>query len=322
MAKTDELIQLKVDELNQLTPSQVLEYSKVEQKFITMYNGIHGTNRGELIYNKEKANYQKLISESKDLKECTPISIYLSFLDIAINGLSLDNTGGRTHCYLIPRNTKTGRKDSNNRDIYEKRVTVSVTGYGELTMRMRAGQIKYADNPVVVFEGDTFIPELDANGAKKITYKAAVPRPATARVVGAFIRIIRMDGSVDYQWLLEGDIARLSHYSAKNNSYWDKDTKQRVIGEANELFSSFNGSIDPGFLEAKMIKHAFDAYPKVMTGRNTVFDADIKEEPVIDYGIEDVEVEEVIDKTTAFGEEPETETPPAVTYTEDNDEGF
>jgi recombinational DNA repair protein RecT len=320
MSKTNELIQLKVEELNQLTPSQVLEYPKVEQKFIIMYNGIHGTDRGELIYNKEKANYQKLITENKDLKECTPISIYLSFLDIAINGLSLDNTGGRTHCYLIPRKTKTGRKDEKGYDIHEKRVTVSVTGYGELTMRMRAGQIKYADNPVVVFEGDTFVPELDANGAKRITYKAMVPRPASAKVVGAFIRIIRMDGSVDYQWLLEGDIARLSHYSAKNNSYW-KDG-QRVMGNANELFSSFNGSIDPGFLEAKMIKHAFDAYPKVMTGRNTVFEADIKDEPVIDYGIEEVEAEDVTEKPTAFGEDLEPETPPAVTYTEDNDEGF
>ena len=34
----------------------------------------------------------------------------------------------------------------------KKRAYVSVTGYGELTMRMRAGQIKYADNPVVVYE--------------------------------------------------------------------------------------------------------------------------------------------------------------------------
>lgn len=322
MSKTEELIQLKVEELNALTPVQVLEYPKVEQKFITMYNGIHGTDRGELIYNKEKANYQKLISENKELKTCSPLSIYLSFLDIAINGLSLDSTGGKQHCYLIPRSSKTGRKDGNNKDVYEKRVTVSVTGYGELTMRMRAGQIKYADNPVVVFEGDTFIPELDANGAKKITYKANVPRPATAKVIGAFIRIIRMDNSVDYQWLLEGDIVRLSQYSSRNNAKWDDNLKRKVDGPANELFFSFNGSIDPGFLEAKMIKHAFDAYPKVMTGRNTVFEADIKEEPIIDYGIEDVEAEEVTDKPTAFGDESKNETPPAVTYTEDNDEGF
>lgn len=320
MAKTEELIQLKVEELNQLTPTQVLEYNKVEHKFITMYNGIHGTDRGELIYNKEKANYQKLISENKDLKECTPISIYLSFLDIAINGLSLDSTGGKQHCYLIPRNNKTGRKDERGYDTYEKRVTVSVTGYGELTMRMRAGQIKYADNPIVVFEGDIFVPELNSNGAKHITYKAMVPRPATAKVIGAFIRIIRMDGSVDYQWLLEGDIARLSNYSAKNNSYW-KDG-QKVMGRANELFTSFNDSIDPGFLEAKMIKHAFDAYPKVMTGRNTVFEADVVEEPVIDYGIEETEALDVTHSNDSFCDDSPEEPTPTVMLTDDNDEGF
>lgn len=322
MSKTNDQIQLKVEELNSLTPLQILENDKVEQKFITMFNGIHGSDRGELIYNKEKVNYQKLISENSELATCSKISIYTSFLDIAVNGLSLDNTGGKSHCYLIPRNVKSGRKDQQGKDIYEKRVTVSVTGYGELTMRMRAGQIKYADNPVVVFDGDTFIPELDINGAKKITYQAKVPRPATARVIGAFIRIIRTDNSIDYQWLLEGDIVRLSHYSAKNNSYWDNTTRQRVIGNANELFTSFNGSIDPGFLEAKMIKHAFDAYPKVMTGRSTVFEAEIAEEPVIDYGIEETEAEEVKDTTIAFGEDSTDQTPPPVTHEEDNEEGF
>lgn len=79
------------------------------------------------------------------------MSLYGCFLDIAVNGLTLDQTG-HPLCYILSRNCKTGYKNEHGNDIYEKRAYVSVTGYGELTMRMRAYQIKYADNPVVVYE--------------------------------------------------------------------------------------------------------------------------------------------------------------------------
>lgn len=312
-------IQIRVEEINALAPLDIVENPRVEQKFIQMYNSIHGTDKGVQMYHKEVFNFQKVLAENPSLQECSKMSLYGCFLDMAVNGLSLDPTG-RPHCYLIPRNSKTGYKDDKGKDIKEKRASVSVTGYGELVMRQRAGQIKYADNPVVVYEGDIFQPEL-VGGKKVITYKAAVPRKSN-KIIGAFIRIVRNDGSEDYQWLLEGDIDRLKGFSEKANSYYDYNSRKFVTGKANELYTSNDGQVDPGFLENKMIKHAFDAYPKVRIGKFTHMQSMEEPEPEIDYGVEDGEATVV---NTGFDDLETAQQPevvqPAVTMA-DEDEGF
>ena len=114
------LIQIKVAELNQLNPLMIAEDNRVEQKFIQMYNAIWGTAQGAQIYEKEKFNFRKILQDKPELQRCTPLSLYGCFLDIAVNGLSLDPTG-RPHCYILPRSTKTGYKDNNGSDIYELR---------------------------------------------------------------------------------------------------------------------------------------------------------------------------------------------------------
>jgi recombinational DNA repair protein RecT len=299
-------IQVKIEELNALPATKIVENANVEAKFIQMYNAIWGVSTGVQIYQKEVFNFQKVLREKPALAECTRMSLFGCFLDMAVNGLSLDPTG-RPHCYLIPRSVNSGYKDQNGRDIFEKRASVSVTAYGELLMRMRAGQIKYADNPVVVYEGDTFGAEMQS-GKKVVTYSAAIPRKSS-KVIGAFIRIVRPDGSEDYQWMLEGNIEILKSYSEVANSYW-KDG-QKVRGKANDLYTSNNGSIDPGFLENKMIKHAFDAYPKVRIGKFTQFETTEEPEPEIDYGVEDAGYQELPtgNNKVAFGEDPHTPAP-------------
>ncbi len=275
-------VQLKVAEINQLNPIMIADDSRVEQKFIQMYNAIWGTDMGAQIYEKEKFNFRKILQDSPMLQQCSKLSLYGCFLDIAVNGLSLDPTG-RPHCYILPRNTKTGYKDQKGNDIYEQRAYLSITGYGELVMRQRAGQVRYVDNPVVCYEGDTFSPGL-IEGKKTITYQAACPRKSN-RVIGGFIRIVRADGTIDWSWMMEGDIKRLESYSLKNNLRWNPQTRQKE-GKANSLYSSCEGGIDPGFLESKLIKHAFDGYPKVRTGKFTIFETQ-EETQEIDYGLDE-----------------------------------
>lgn len=136
--------------------------------------------------------------------------------------------------------------------------------------------------------------------------------------------MVRNDGSEDYQWLLEGDIARLSKYSSDSRSYYDK-RGQKVEGKANALYTSNCGQIDPGFLENKTIKHAFDSYPKVRTGKFT--NLQTEEDPnEIDYGIEDTVAEDVSGAPVSFDTPAETAEPiPVVvveTTKEDDDAGF
>jgi len=287
-----------VKHLDSLKSIEIASDTKVSKKFIELYDTIHGKGRGEAMYQKERFNFEKLLQENPALQECTKLSLYGAFLDIAVNGLSLEPN--KPLCYLIPRSCKSGRKDESGKDIYEKRVSVNITGPGELVMRIRAGQINHADNPVIIYDGDSFEAYLDENGNKVVKYKLMIPRK-TNKIIGAFIRIVRNDNTVDYQWLLENDIARLKSFSEKSNSYVKQG--HRVNGDANALYTSLNGGIDSGFLENKMIKHAFDSYPKVRTGNFTQLETIAEPEP-INYGLEEIAftpVEDVTDQQTDNG---------------------
>jgi hypothetical protein len=66
--------------------------------------------------------------------------------------------------------------------------------------------------------------------------------------------------------MFEEDWKRLEGYSEENNKYFDRKSNTWVK-KANDLYSTNGGSIDPGFLCAKLIKHAFKTYPKVRTGK-------------------------------------------------------
>ena len=310
-------IQIKVEELNALPATEIVENQHVEQKFIQMYNAIWGMEIGEQMYVREKFHFNRLLHENPSLQECSKLSLYGCFLDMAVNGLTLDQSG-RPQVYLLPSCAKV--KLSDGKEAWEKRATLSITAYGEVYMRQRAGQIKHVDNPVIVYDGDVFEASTDENGQKKIKYTAKLPRVSN-KPVAAFIRITRNDGSIDIQWMVESDWQRLSAYSAKRNK-----------GQANALYSSNNGGIDTGFLENKMIKHAFDAYPKVRTGNYTVLETETEESPIIDYGVVDESITNEPapasrdeDPNVPFGEDKQLEAPTPVTVNvskADEEEGF
>ncbi len=293
------LVKLTGEVLQGLKPTDLPEHEAVQDKFISLYNSIHGTTQGELIYHKETFNFKRMIAENKVLQECTPLSLYGVFLDVAVNGLSLDS-GSKPLAYVIPRNANVGTRETPR---WEKRAYLVVSPYGELVMRIRAGQIKHADNPVIVYEGDTFSIFIDATGNKQIEYRACIPRTST-KIIAAFIKLVRPDNTMDFEYLTMEDIARFKGFSEKNNR-----------GTANALYSSVQGSIDPGFLASKMIKHAFRTFPAVRTkGAMTVTETQIEAED-IDYGLviapatETKSVEEV-DEAQVVSEQPEEKAEP------------
>lgn len=290
--------QVVLSHINALSPSQLVEDPKIANKFIELYNNVHGAKSGGLFYAKEKFNFMRLISENPKLQKCTKLSLYGTFLDVAVNGLSFEQ-GNKPLAYITTRSINVGTKDDPS---YEERAYLTVSPYGELLMRMRAGQIKYADNPVIVYQGDKFVPHIDEKGNKSVTYSAVVPRTSKT-IIGAFIKITRVDGTFDFQWLLQDDIERLKKYSDRNNRGTGDGSK------ANKLYSSNSGQIDTGFLEAKMIKHAFDSYVKVRTGKFTELETEkIQEaEKEIDYGIPVENLNETVPGTFAAVENKQPE---------------
>ncbi len=257
--------------LQQTPASKIPSLPQVGKKFVDLVMKIQRQPQSvaEAIFHAETFHYLKLINENQGVRECEPLSLYGCFVDMAVNGLSFDPT--KKLCYIMPGNVNVGTKETPQ---WVKRASLAISPYGELAIRQRDGQIKYADNPVIVYDGDVFKPFVGEDGQKRVQYELNINHSNT--IVGAFIRLVRNDGTTDVHWLLKEDIDRLKGYSEKKNK-----------GYANALYSSQNGGIDPGFLGAKMIKHAFKSYPKVkIGGQFAVEDPLTKENPEDIYGFD------------------------------------
>lgn len=320
-------ITLTVEQLNEMQPLDIVTSPIVRDKFINIYDTLWGNGTGEAAYERESNYFNKLLRDTPDLQKGTHFSLFTAFIDLAVCGLSLE-PGTRALCYLIGRNQKTtpkldqqGRplKDQKGYIIYnwEGRVVLTISAYGELVLRERAGQIRHADNPVLVYDNDEFSFS-DKNGRKEVEYVCHLPHTGQ-RIVACYLRITRADGSIDYSVMTEEDWVRLAQYSARQNKN----------GGANALYGVDQQgvvNIDSGFLMAKCIRHAFKTYPKVRIGRGTELQSQQVEEKEIEinddlYGV---------DTETGGGVQPEPQPfgPPAndvsagVTVDAGDDDGF
>lgn len=287
-------IEITVKLLNELQPTEIVRNDNVRDKFIQIYDAMWSQSTGvssEAAYEKEARNFNRLLSEKEDVrKKCNHFSLFTSFLDVAISGLTLD-PGTKAQAYLLARSIAVDSyvdDHGQKKNRYETQCVLTVSGYGELVLRARCGQIRHADNPVIVYEEDSF--EFgERNGQKFVNYTCRLPHQS-GRIVACFMKITRADGSADYAVMLPEDWARLSNYSARQNSKFNYQTKQWENGKPNALYTAQGGQIDPGFLVAKCIKHAFKTYPKARVGHATQLESQQVDETEISddiYGITD-----------------------------------
>lgn len=307
-------LQMTVEEINQLKPLDIVEHPVVRERFTQIYETLWGN--GEAAYQRESIYFNKALRDNDNgkLQRATPFSIFTAFIDLAVCGLSLE-PGTRALAYLMGRNVNVGTKDNAK---WEGRCVLTVSAYGELVMRTRAGQILHADNPVLVYDNDEFSFK-DVDGHKSVSYTCNLPHTGH-NITACYLRITRADGSIDYSVMFPEDWCRLAGYSQKQNR-----------GRANDLYGmDQNGivHIDPGFLMAKCIKHAFKSYPKVRIGRGTELQSQqVDEQPQLSdediYGV-DPETGEVLNDTPEPAPQPfgDNEPPQGVTVNTDEEEGF
>lgn len=317
-------IEITVKLLNELQPTEIVRNDNVRDKFIQIYDAMWSQSTGvsgEAAYEKEARNFNRLLSEKEDVrKKCSHFSLFTSFLDVAISGLTLD-PGTKAQAYLLARSIAVDSyvdDHGQKKNRYETQCVLTVSGYGELVLRARCGQIRHADNPVIVYEEDSF--EFgERNGQKFVNYTCRLPHQS-GRIVACFMKITRADGSADYAVMLPEDWARLSNYSARQNSKFNYQTKQWENGKPNALYTAQGGQIDPGFLVAKCIKHAFKTYPKARVGHATQLESQQVDETVISddiYGVTgdgekvDTATGEIIQEKQDFA--PQTDTSAGVT---------
>lgn len=307
-------LQMTVEEINQLKPLDIARHPIVKERFIQIHETLWGN--GEAAYERESIYFNKALRDNDNgkLQKATPFSIFTAFIDLAVCGLSLE-PGTRALAYLMGRNVNIGTREQAR---WEGRCVLTVSAYGELVMRTRAGQIRHADNPVLVYDNDEFSFR-DTDGRKSVSYTCNLPHTGH-NITACYLRITRADGSIDYSVMFPEDWCRLAGYSQKQNR-----------GRANELYGmDGNGivHIDPGFLMAKCIKHAFKSYPKVRIGRGTELQSQqIDEQPQLSdediYGV-DPDTGEIKEPSAPvpqpFGDPDPA--PQGVTVATDEEEGF
>lgn len=259
-------------QLQTMKAANVVRDENVRTQFINVYNSIWKEG-GEQVYEREAIYFNQQLRDKQQLRDCSGLSTYYAFIDLAVKGLSLA-PGPQTLCYLLPRSIKVG-VDQQGRDVWEKICNLTISPYGELLLRRAAGQIRYADNPIIVYEGDSF-QYGEQNGQKIVNYMSALPRKSD-KIIACFIKITRADGSIDYSVMTEQDWLRLKTYSDKQNTRFNASTKTYET-KSNELYGVNGAQIDSGFLMAKCIKHAFKSYPKLKIGRGSALESEIIEQ--------------------------------------------
>ena len=199
---------MDIEQLNKTPHNQICDLAR--DRFIEVYNQKFGEG-GEVFFEEQKAlfNDELLNGSFKGYLEKAPaLNIHDAFMNLAINGLSLEK-GTTTLCYLMGYSNY----DKNTRQTtYTAKITY--TGYGEILLRQRAGQILRCDNPVVVYDCDDFrFGERD--GHKFVDYVKTYPRPANSVIVACYVKIILPDNSYDYFVLDREGVDRLREYSVK-----------------------------------------------------------------------------------------------------------
>lgn len=255
--------------LESKSAEEVLNLPEVRKKFTTVYSVIHRVSdeAAQLQYEAEKFHFGKILSDKKELQSCTKLSLYGCFIDMAANGLSFDPA--MKLAYVTSFNVNIGTKQAPR---YEKRASLMISGFGELSMRMRQGQIKYADNPVLVFKGDKFGYGTTREGFF-VEHTAVIPRESE-EVIACYIRIERPDGSSDYKVLSAEEIKKLQEVS--------KDPKSLA------WTAGFYGMV-----QTKTIKHAFRNYPRLRMGEFSRLQTEVVDGeadltiPSLSYGLDD-----------------------------------
>lgn len=258
---------MDIEQLNKTPHEQICDLAK--DKFIEIYNQKFGDG-GEVFFEEQKAlfNNELLNGSFKGyLAKAPSLCIHDAFMNLAINGLSLEK-GSSTLCYLMGYSNY----DKNTKE-YNYTAKITYTGYGEILLRQRAGQIVRCDNPVVVYSCDEFrFGERD--GHKFVEYIKQYPRQAGSYIAACYVKIILPGGGYDYFVMDREGIDRLKAYSEKFSGKSGPNALYGGTYTGNDGKEYFR-DIDTGFLVSKTCKHAFKNYPKLKVGIGAQLQADI-----------------------------------------------
>lgn len=229
----------------------IFDLPEVKDNFCLLWTRLNDNNC-EVAWDIETTAIKRLAAQDTNIREATAVSAYAALMDIAVQGVSIVDPGGKPLAYFMPaKAVNVGTKEN---PLWEKRVKLSISPYGELHLRKRAGHIKEAYNVVYVYDGDDF--EV-VNGVPH-----HISRHKGKKIIAAWMKILTANNNLDYKILYHSDMMAI---------------KSRSDQQKNDNWIGADGDPTPGMWRAKTIKHAFATYPKLRLGMNTVLDTETPE---------------------------------------------
>jgi len=233
--------------------SELLQNEDFKSHFVFIYCTAQNQTeaQGQAFFEREMTFLKKMFDDDVKMRAATPLSVFLALLDLAYHALSIEPVSkAQAYIYLQPKNTAPKGSPA----VWEQRAVYKISAYGELTLRVRSGVIRYADNPVLVYEHDDY-EKIDG----RVHHRA---KRMSQRVTDAYIKITRDDGSVEYK---DFSMADIYSFKAKSKS-----------ADSLAWTGGVDGQPTRGMIEAKVIKHAFSTYPRlVVGGQNTQLETDV-----------------------------------------------
>lgn len=255
MAQEDRL-ELTSKMLNECeTPTEIINLPAVEDRWIKTYEMTTGRKDGDLRFHAEKTLFMQTIAEDKNLAQCTPMSIYSSFILLAVSGLSLKDG----ESYLIP---------------YGKKCTWMPGWKGRLEQINNIPGVKTLTEPICVYENEEFEFEVQ-DGNYVITKHKPQLNTKGQDILLVYANLIMHDGTKTVYLMRRDEVLSIrDRYSTSYNQYISKPAnkdgkrvakyKDRFTGEWKEF------EIDPPMwvtdeaqaFKKTLIKRIYNTIPK------------------------------------------------------------
>jgi recombinational DNA repair protein RecT len=203
--------------LQETPPAQIAELDFVKDKYIANYNYCHKEKVGELMYFRQLVHFKQQITSNADLKSADPFSLYACFVTAAVNGYSMDPADNEVYLVALKGKAYLWRQAG-----------------AHVRRLMNSGQVMYADQAKLVYEGDDF----EVVNGRVVKH---VEKFQSEKYIAGYVRFV-----VDKKGNDKFFIYRKSDWEA-----WRKKSPQ-----ANGDNWSSNGQPAPGFLRTKIVKHA------------------------------------------------------------------
>lgn len=260
---SNQSLELTAKYIKALSPVAVATDKVIGEHFVQKFKSMYRVSEEQAIafYEREKDNFSKRISESEELKQCTPLSLFTALMQCGGWKLSLDG-GAQADVYLIPGNRKVM---VDGREVWIKECVAQPSPYGEKKIRIETGQVKHVGNPTVVYDCDTYR-EFDHKdtGRRWVEWERG-QRTETSKITNGFILLEYPDGTKEYKTYDHTDIESWEKASAKKNKgHANPLYGYTVEFNGNKKVSTKTGQIDKKFFEGKILKHAFKLLPRVI----------------------------------------------------------